>query len=155
MNDECFVSNSYNMFSGNTKLSSYCLHYFTVSSYSYCLPDDCIFGWIFSLDQSQTPKSTRHITNAASDSRHPIFVNFLCVVKNPKIHYHTLTLKVFPLHILAQFRSTLQLAAPKKPAKSRAIWQFETSDWTQWILLLRCSECDALQSGRLVPTASI
>jgi len=35
MNDECFVSNSYNTFSGNTKLSFYFLHYFTVSSYSY------------------------------------------------------------------------------------------------------------------------
>lgn len=110
------------MFSGNTKLSSYCLHYFTVSSYSYCLPDDCIFGWIFSLDQSQTPKSTRHITGAASDSRHPIFVNLLCVVQNPKIHYHILAPKTFPLCMLAQFRSSLQLAAPKKPAKSRAIW---------------------------------
>lgn len=144
------------MFSGNTKFSSYCLHYFTVSSYSYCLHDDCIFGWIFSVDQSQTPKSTRHITGAASDSRHSIFVNLLCVVQNPKIHYHTLTLKTFPLRFLAQFRSTLQLAARKKPAKNLARFDmFESSDWTQWILLLRCSECDALQFGRLVPIASI
>jgi hypothetical protein len=115
------------MFSGNIKLSFYCLHYFTVSSYSYYVAlklfhDDYIFGWIFSLDQSQTPKSTRHITGDASDSRHPIFVNSLCVVQKPKIHYHTLTLKTFPLRILAQFRTTLQLAAPQKPAKSRAIW---------------------------------
>jgi hypothetical protein len=35
MNYKCFVSNSCTLFSDNTKLSSYCVHYFTVSSYSY------------------------------------------------------------------------------------------------------------------------
>jgi hypothetical protein len=126
--DEWFVSNSNNMFSGNTKLSSYCLHYFTVSSYSYYVTlksSSCRLHFRMNFLAGSGPNAeiyaSYHRRRERQLSLH-ICKFTMCSYGTPKIHYHTFTLKTFPLGILAQFRSTLQVAAPQKAAASRANW---------------------------------
>jgi len=117
------------MFSGNTNLSSYCLHYFTVSSYSYyvtlksSLPDDWIsdeFSRWTKLETNAEIYASYHRRRERQPSPH--ICKFTICGTEPKNTLSRTYIRKFPLRILAQFRSTLQLAVTKKPAKSSAIW---------------------------------